>query len=74
MRLHTAAFTNLTRDHLDYHGDMARYGDAKAKLFAWPQLRARVLNIDDAFGRVLAERYRRAWASAARLRRPPRCG
>jgi UDP-N-acetylmuramoyl-L-alanyl-D-glutamate--2,6-diaminopimelate ligase len=58
VRLHTAAFTNLTRDHLDYHGDMARYGEAKAKLFAWPQLRARVLNIDDAFGRALAERYR----------------
>src|SRR5581483_4524943 len=47
-------------DHLDYHGDMAHYGEAKAKLFAWPQLQARVLNIDDAFGRVLAERYRAA--------------
>lgn len=58
LRLHTAAFTNLTRDHLDYHGDMARYGEAKAKLFAWPQLRARVLNVDDAFGRALAARYR----------------
>ena len=58
VRLHSAAFTNLTRDHLDYHGDMTRYGEAKAKLFAWPQLRARVFNIDDAFGRLLAERYR----------------
>lgn len=58
VRLHTAAFTNLTRDHLDYHGDMRRYGEAKGRLFAWPQLRARVLNVDDAFGGTLAERYR----------------
>lgn len=43
----TAIFTNLTRDHLDYHGDMASYGQAKAKLFAWPKLRVAVLNIDD---------------------------
>ncbi len=46
-------FTNLTRDHLDYHGDMATYGAAKAKLFAWPGLQAAVVNIDDAFGREL---------------------
>ena len=48
-----AVFTNLTRDHLDYHGDMQAYGDAKARLFRWPQLRAAVLNLDDAFGREL---------------------
>jgi UDP-N-acetylmuramoyl-L-alanyl-D-glutamate--2,6-diaminopimelate ligase len=34
-------FTNLTRDHLDYHGDMASYGAAKARLFDWPGLRPR---------------------------------
>jgi UDP-N-acetylmuramoyl-L-alanyl-D-glutamate--2,6-diaminopimelate ligase len=49
-----AVFTNLTRDHLDYHGDMAAYGAAKAKLFAWPGLQAAVINVDDAFGRELA--------------------
>ena len=49
-----AAFTNLTRDHLDYHGSMEAYGAAKAKLFAWPGLRSAVINIDDAFGRELA--------------------
>ena len=49
-----AAFTNLTRDHLDYHGTMQAYGAAKAKLFAWPGLRAAVINIDDALGRKLA--------------------
>jgi UDP-N-acetylmuramoyl-L-alanyl-D-glutamate--2,6-diaminopimelate ligase len=46
-------FTNLTRDHLDYHGDMENYGAAKARLFAWPGLKAAVINIDDAFGRSL---------------------
>jgi len=48
-----AVFTNLTRDHLDYHGDMGAYGAAKARLFAWPGLKAAVLNLDDAFGRRL---------------------
>jgi UDP-N-acetylmuramoyl-L-alanyl-D-glutamate--2,6-diaminopimelate ligase len=48
-----AAFTNLTRDHLDYHGSMEAYGAAKAKLFAWPELDAAVINTDDAFGREL---------------------
>jgi UDP-N-acetylmuramoyl-L-alanyl-D-glutamate--2,6-diaminopimelate ligase len=50
-----AAFTNLTRDHLDYHGSMEAYGAAKAKLFAWPGLRAAVVNGDDAFGVQLLE-------------------
>jgi UDP-N-acetylmuramoyl-L-alanyl-D-glutamate--2,6-diaminopimelate ligase len=49
-----AVFTNLTRDHLDYHGSMEAYGAAKAKLFAWPGLRSAVINVDDAFGRELA--------------------
>ena len=49
-----AVFTNLTRDHLDYHGTMAAYGAAKAKLFTWPKLCSAVINIDDVFGRELA--------------------
>jgi UDP-N-acetylmuramoyl-L-alanyl-D-glutamate--2,6-diaminopimelate ligase len=48
-----AVFTNLTRDHLDYHGSMDAYGEAKARLFAWPTLRAAVVNLDDAFGASL---------------------
>lgn len=49
-----AAFSNLTRDHLDYHGTMDAYGAAKARLFDWPTLAARVFNVDDAFGARLA--------------------
>ncbi|HEY7889996.1 MAG TPA: UDP-N-acetylmuramoyl-L-alanyl-D-glutamate--2,6-diaminopimelate ligase [Steroidobacteraceae bacterium] len=54
VRFHTAAFTNLTRDHLDYHGTMAAYAEAKARLFAWPGLGLRVINVDDEFGARLA--------------------
>ena len=46
----TAVFTNLTRDHLDYHGTMQAYAAAKARLFVWPGLRSVVINIDDPFG------------------------
>ncbi len=58
VRLHAAAFTNLTRDHLDYHGSMGAYGAAKARLFAVPGLRARVLNVGDSFGREYAAGHR----------------
>lgn len=51
----TAVFSNLTLDHLDYHGSMQDYFDAKAKLFAWPGLHHAVINIDDAYGRQLFE-------------------
>ena len=54
VRFNTAAFTNLTRDHLDYHGTMEAYGAAKARLFAWPSLANRVINVDDPFGARLA--------------------
>lgn len=51
-----AVFTNLSRDHLDYHGDMERYGAAKAALFQVPGLAHAVINIDDPFGLTLANR------------------
>jgi UDP-N-acetylmuramoyl-L-alanyl-D-glutamate--2,6-diaminopimelate ligase len=54
VRIKTAVFTNLTRDHLDYHGTMDNYGAAKARLFAREDLVSRVINVDDAFGRQLA--------------------
>jgi UDP-N-acetylmuramoyl-L-alanyl-D-glutamate--2,6-diaminopimelate ligase len=49
-----ALFTNLSRDHLDYHGSMERYGAAKARLFHWPGLQHAVINLDDGFGAHLA--------------------
>ena len=53
-----ALFTNLTRDHLDYHHTMAAYGQAKAKLFSWPGLRTVVINADDPFGQSLIDAAR----------------
>jgi UDP-N-acetylmuramoyl-L-alanyl-D-glutamate--2,6-diaminopimelate ligase len=52
--VHSAVFTNLTQDHLDYHGTMGEYAEAKAKLFKLPQLKNAIINFDDAFGRELA--------------------
>src|SRR5205085_1229588 len=56
VRFACALFTNLSQDHLDYHGTMRAYGEAKARLFQLPGLDAAVLNLDDPFGRELAQR------------------
>lgn len=48
-----AVFTNLSRDHLDYHGDMQSYAEAKRGLFNMPGLRYAVINSDDSIGREL---------------------
>ncbi len=53
-RLQAAALTNFTQDHLDFHGSMEAYRDAKASLFREHAPGAEVLNVDDAFGRQLA--------------------
>ena len=59
-----ALFTNLSRDHLDYHGDMESYARAKQRLFETPGLKHAVLNLDDVQGvslaRSLAGRVNRA--------------
>lgn len=55
--LDIAVFTQLSRDHLDYHGSMGAYAKAKQRLFDWPGLKQRVLNIDDDFGQYLLTRY-----------------
>lgn len=55
----TAAFTNLTHDHLDYHGDFASYGRAKERLFEFPTLESVVINVGDEFGAALAARCAR---------------
>jgi UDP-N-acetylmuramoyl-L-alanyl-D-glutamate--2,6-diaminopimelate ligase len=56
VRFACALFTNLTHDHLDYHGSMAAYARAKASLFEMPGLETAVLNLDDALGAELARR------------------
>ncbi len=56
LHLDVALFTNLTRDHLDYHGSMEAYGAAKARLFEFPGLQGVVVNADDSFGEMLAKR------------------
>lgn len=63
--IHTAVFTNLTRDHLDYHGTMAAYAEAKSRLFAWPALKWAVLNADDPASAQMAA----SLSSAARVLR-----
>ncbi|MGJ9417957.1 UDP-N-acetylmuramoyl-L-alanyl-D-glutamate--2,6-diaminopimelate ligase [Massilia sp. CMS3.1] len=58
MHFDVAIFTNLTRDHLDYHGDMEAYEAAKIKLFEWPGLATAVVNLDDAAGQRLVAHLR----------------
>ena len=60
VRFDVAMLTNLSRDHLDYHGDMQSYAVAKRKLFDWQQLKYAVLNLDDAYGAELAEQLHEA--------------
>ena len=64
-----AVLTNLTRDHLDYHGDMENYAAAKARLFNWPGLEWVVLNVDDAFGQQLESETRAARVAGYGFRR-----
>lgn len=54
VRIEVAAFTNLTHDHLDYHGTLEAYKQAKFRLFKRPEIRRAVINVDDAAGRELA--------------------
>ncbi len=69
LELNCAVFTNLSQDHLDYHGSMANYAEAKAKLFKQTGLEHAVVNIDDTFGRelviqLLAQHHIKVWAYA----------
>lgn len=66
-QLNCAVFTNLTQDHLDYHGSIANYGEAKVKLFTLAGLEHAIINLDDAFGReivikLLAKGDIKVWA------------
>lgn len=67
MHVDVAVFTNLTRDHLDYHGDMAGYEASKTMLFDWPGLQHAVLNLDDAMGMRLVRHLREKNSSVSIL-------
>ena len=54
--INSAIFTNLTHDHLDYHGDMVAYGNAKAKLFEMPTINLAIVNLDDEFSHELTKK------------------
>jgi UDP-N-acetylmuramyl-tripeptide synthetase len=65
--IRTAILTNLTQDHLDYHGSMQAYWQAKTKLFAWTGLRAAVINVDDAYGADLFQTLSAAQTASAAM-------
>jgi len=54
----TAVFSNMAQDHLDYHGTLDNYANAKKRLFYTPGLGSAVINLDDEFGRTLAKEVR----------------
>ena len=56
INFNSVIFTNLSRDHIDYHGNMENYGETKAKLFLEKQSKIKIININDSFGRSLIER------------------
>ena len=56
LQFNTAVFTNLTQDHLDYHGDLVSYGKAKAELLFMPGLKHAIFNVDDAWAKSLAQK------------------
>jgi UDP-N-acetylmuramoyl-L-alanyl-D-glutamate--2,6-diaminopimelate ligase len=59
LQFDTAIFTNLTQDHLDFHGDLASYGKAKAQLLNQPNLKHAIINFDDAWAKSLLQKIPR---------------
>lgn len=56
LQFNSAIFINLTQDHLDYHGDLQSYGNAKAQLLQMPGLRTAIINLDDEWASGLAQK------------------
>jgi UDP-N-acetylmuramoyl-L-alanyl-D-glutamate--2,6-diaminopimelate ligase len=56
LQFETAIFTNLTQDHLDFHGDLASYGKAKAQLLNYTNLKHAIVNFDDAWAKSLLQK------------------
>ena len=67
VHFHTALFTNLSRDHLDYHSSLETYGEAKARLFTDHHVAHAVINIDDAWGKELAQRWKKTYPQSPLL-------
>ena len=63
----TAIFTNLTRDHLDYHNSMEEYGATKARLFHWQGLENAIINSDDEFGGRLILQLKQQYAGSLKV-------
>ena len=72
-RFAVAVFTNLSQDHLDYHGTMEAYFDAKARLFEPGRADRAVVNLDDPHGRLLARRRADPDGRVPGRRRVDRC-
>ncbi|MDP1635534.1 MAG: UDP-N-acetylmuramoyl-L-alanyl-D-glutamate--2,6-diaminopimelate ligase [Gallionellaceae bacterium] len=68
-----ALLTNLSRDHLDYHGNMENYAASKRRLFNWETLKSAVINLDDSYGAGLAEEIlqRGFWPAVPHPNPPP---
>lgn len=60
MHVDVALFTNLSRDHLDYHGGMDAYAASKQILFDWPHLKTAIVNLDDDYGLQLLEKMKQS--------------
>lgn len=74
VELDAAIFTNLSRDHLDYHGDLDNYARAKRRLLDTPELKALIINADDDYGaRWIAEFAKRRPVVAYAIDREPAC-
>ena len=58
MSFEAGIFTNLSRDHLDFHNDMGKYKNAKAKLFRENLIKTSIINIDDPVGKEFAEEFK----------------
>lgn len=63
----TAIFTNLTRDHLDYHNSMEAYGATKARLFHWQGLQNAIINSDDEFGAKLIAELKQTYSGSLKI-------